>query len=309
MHKSILIIVIQFLLCSSLIFCNGEEYYTQKAKKLCELNQKSHHTKQYEKEFIDFINQYSITDLSNFLCKCSLDGAYGVSMFSTFSKRLFLKDIDKLAEIDSIFRKCNIYLAHLCRLADSKYYYSENIINYALKVKKNNDYIGILTAKRYIITVLLEKSERQNVMEYCKNQNLQDCFEYGEWALFDNDIATPYKINLEQFSIELWKNSEVKIFNGHGKLKELYFFYSRIKKLSGKTKDGRKVTVELPDIYGWQTIRLPDWVKDNYVEMKISEIYPGSKFNDLMLSEIKLTYKKTDPKYKWYQFLEKIRIE
>jgi len=118
-------------------------------------------------------------------------------------------------------------------------------------------------------------------------------WKYGKWAMYDNDTKTTAVVNTNDFGITLERGKPIRIFNGNGRSERLYFDNGRVRKLAGEARRKRllgykkeRVEIELEDRYGWQEIRLPDWVYDNRVLLKIVEIYPGQKYQDICISEI-----------------------
>lgn len=77
----------------------------------------------------------------------------------------------------------------------------------------------------------------------------------------------------------------MKIFNGNGRSKTLYYACGRIKKLVGKS-DKSHIEFMLEDKFGWSELVLPEWIREESIELTIEEIYKGSRFRDVFVSEI-----------------------
>jgi hypothetical protein len=143
---------------------------------------------------------------------------------------------------------------------------------------------------------------------YCYS-NKESCWRYGIWAITDNDIKTTAVVNKDKFSLKLMPGGELKIFNGNGRSERLYYKNARIKKMEGRTKNGKKVVFFFKDKFGWSTIKVPEWIKEQ-VELKITEVYPGTKYKDLCISEIWMdTWKRTPDMMKQYKMMEELRRE
>ena len=100
----------------------------------------------------------------------------------------------------------------------------------------------------------------------------------------------------------------IKIYNGYGKSKKLYYDNSRIKELTAQAMFYRVSTntilflkniitnkyqgmlrVHLSDTFGWQEIKIPKNVARILTSFKITDVYHGKKYNDICVSEIDIS--------------------
>lgn len=102
----------------------------------------------------------------------------------------------------------------------------------------------------------------------------------GEWIMLTSDI-----------------NSEVRgieIANGYTKSEETYFENNRLKKIKIEFSDNDSIIVNLKDdVHGYDTLGLQNIKFENSVitkriKISILEVYPGSKFKDTCISEIRV---------------------
>lgn len=94
----------------------------------------------------------------------------------------------------------------------------------------------------------------------------------------------------EKFGVKFDKAvniTHISIWNGYQRSGKHFNDNCRLKKISIESSNGTKNTVELKDIPGSQKIEMPTTIKDNYIDIKVLEVYEGEKYKDLVLSEIK----------------------
>lgn len=123
---------------------------------------------------------------------------------------------------------------------------------------------------------------------------------YTPWNLHDFNLKTAWATNKNNGigeTIKLdFKPSEIlsinylKFYNGYQKSEASFKNNSRVKKAALYMNGEHKFNIELDDIETAQVFDLGKWSLEGAekftVELKILEIYPGEKYNDLCVSEI-----------------------
>ncbi len=78
----------------------------------------------------------------------------------------------------------------------------------------------------------------------------------------------------------------VEIYPGYGKSSELFYANNRIKRATLIFSDGTRAAVQLFDQMRLQTVVLPKPVRASSLRLIIEEVYPGTKYEDTVISEI-----------------------
>lgn len=122
---------------------------------------------------------------------------------------------------------------------------------------------------------------------------------YNPENLIDHDTATtwalPFKENgsvILDFHISAEKIKYIEVFNGYGKSLLRHGQNSRAKQVSIYADRVNTTNIiwkgELKDTLGFQKIILDNQPKNtSHIFLKINSVYPGNKWNDLCISEIK----------------------
>ena len=123
---------------------------------------------------------------------------------------------------------------------------------------------------------------------------------YAPWNAHDFDLQTAWATDKNKGIGETltfnFKPSEIltvnylKFYNGYQKSKTTFKNNSRVKRAALYINGKHKFNLEIEDIEAAQVFELGEWLlegEDKFtVALKILEIYPGEKYNDLCVSEI-----------------------
>lgn len=82
--------------------------------------------------------------------------------------------------------------------------------------------------------------------------------------------------------------SGIRLNAGYQKSESLYYKNSRPSEIGLEFSDGSYYTYELNDVYGKQTIQLPDSVVTKSLRIVIEDIYEGEKYSDTVVSEMEI---------------------
>lgn len=96
----------------------------------------------------------------------------------------------------------------------------------------------------------------------------------GEWVVVE--LAAPLEI------------AAIQLLNGYHKNRDVFVKNSRVKGLKLSLSNGVTKTVELEDRDGIQEIKLPQGQAISWVQLVLQSTYPGSKFADTAISELRL---------------------
>lgn len=123
---------------------------------------------------------------------------------------------------------------------------------------------------------------------------------YVKNNLLDYDLNSAWAEGSEGSGIEEWleinvteqmKINEIILFPGYGKSEDLFYANNRVKKVSVEW-NGKSKIVELEDYFCAQSININDTT--NKIKITFLDVYKGSKYNDLCVSEIMLTKPQND---------------
>ncbi|MEJ5285164.1 MAG: hypothetical protein WHS77_08975 [Brevinematales bacterium] len=191
---------------------------------------------------------------------------------------------------------------------DKKIYFLTNLVEYAKLSYKNKKSKAFYSVKRYLVYFFFCSEF------FCGLDIEKDNFlNYGIWALYDKDEMTASVIDPKSFKLKLKKGKSLKIFNGNGRSKTLYYACGRIKKLIGKS-DNSNIEFMLEDKFGWSELILPEWIGDESIELTIEEIYKGSRFKNVFVSEITEEWEFNNEidiikKYIYYELLPQLKLK
>lgn len=166
------------------------------------------------------------------------------------------------------------------------------MLNYLRDTGRNalstNNIYTAYRCKRYLVYMMMAHlAYSRNAAAYCGDYDREKLYtpslwRYGQWALYDNDPRTTCVIDVSNFTFTIKEGSTVRIFNGNGKSRDLYFANARIKELSWQF-----IHIPIKDVYGWQEVTFPgDPRSTAYVDFKVSAVYPGTDYRDVCVSEI-----------------------
>lgn len=82
--------------------------------------------------------------------------------------------------------------------------------------------------------------------------------------------------------------SGIQLNAGYQKSENLYYKNSRPSEIGLEFSDGSYYTCELDDVYGKQTIQLPDSVVTKSLRIVIKDVYEGDKYSDTVVSEMEV---------------------
>ncbi|MCD4694484.1 hypothetical protein K8R62_03960 [bacterium] len=115
----------------------------------------------------------------------------------------------------------------------------------------------------------------------------------GEWISVPlermSDISKFPDTCLDDMCSKKIKINKFNIFNGFGESKELWEKNNRVKEIKIIFNDSKEIILEIPDIYGYQTIDLPEEITTNrfLAKVEILDVYKGSEYNDTAITEIR----------------------
>jgi len=142
------------------------------------------------------------------------------------------------------------------------------------------------------------KEEKPSVFEVTASSYLTDPkreFDYSPKMTIDENTATSWVEADEGDGIGEWikfeflKSSKVgklKIWPGYATDKDIYFKNNRLKKIQVEFSHDTAQEFELTDEYKEHEIALPGYTTD-YIKITIKSVWPGSKFKDTCLAEVK----------------------
>ncbi|MCO5084638.1 MAG: caspase family protein [Rhizobiaceae bacterium] len=80
--------------------------------------------------------------------------------------------------------------------------------------------------------------------------------------------------------------SGFEIINGYDKTESIWQANSRVKTLEATTGDGQTLTVGLQDVRGASRVDFKPAIRTEWLELRIKDVYPGSKYKDTAISEL-----------------------
>jgi hypothetical protein len=77
-----------------------------------------------------------------------------------------------------------------------------------------------------------------------------------------------------------------EIINGYDKTESIWKANARVKSLEATTSDGQTLTVSLQDVRGASRVDFKPTIKTEWLELRIREVFPGTKYKDTAISEL-----------------------
>ena len=158
---------------------------------------------------------------------------------------------------------------------------------------------SVLSPPQYQNGICNRSGDANGIREICTSSVLDPQYgnRYGPINLFDGNPATAWVEGAnnqgegEAFVITL--NSEtvpslLRIMNGYNKSDDIFTKNSRVRELIISTSSGEKQRHTLDDTMGWQEVPLDFVEPAQWLEFRIGSVYPGSKYSDTALSEIRV---------------------
>jgi len=141
--------------------------------------------------------------------------------------------------------------------------------------------------------------DNAGTLRYCATSVLapQAGNSYAVGNLFDDNLATAWVKGRPGSGIGEWLVVEfagsrlvrsVGIANGYQKSSEVFQANSRVRKLRVVSSRGDTRIVSLDDRMGWQQIAVNPPLVGSWVQFVVEDVFPGSKYSDLALSELKI---------------------
>jgi hypothetical protein len=141
--------------------------------------------------------------------------------------------------------------------------------------------------------------DNAGILRYCATSVLapQAGNSYVVGNLFDGNLATAWVKGRPGSGIGEWVVVEfagsrvvksVGIANGYQKNPEVFQANSRVRKLRVVSPRGETHLVLLDDRMGWQQIALNPPLNGSWVQFIVEDVFPGSKYSDLAVSELKI---------------------
>lgn len=149
---------------------------------------------------------------------------------------------------------------------EEDYMYKNGIIEKSISLKDSKT-TASSNLKEYSPNLLLDNNKKTAWVEGVKGDGI------GEWIKLD------FKKDIEI--------SNIAILNGYGKTVNLYYKNNRVKKVKIEFSNGehliKKLICDMPRI---QVIKLPKFIKTNYVKLTILEVEKGTEYKDTCISDL-----------------------
>jgi len=120
---------------------------------------------------------------------------------------------------------------------------------------------------------------------------------YGPQNLFDGRLETAWVEGKAGQGVGEWVVVElaapldigsIQLLNGYHKNRDVFMKNSRVRGIRIGLSTGFAINAELEDRDGIQTIKLPRREKISWVQLTLQSSYPGTKFADTAISELRL---------------------
>ncbi|WP_319531897.1 NADase-type glycan-binding domain-containing protein [uncultured Cohaesibacter sp.] len=98
----------------------------------------------------------------------------------------------------------------------------------------------------------------------------------GEWVEFSTRPGTTIR--------------KFELMNGYQKSQRSFYDNARAREIAVETDSGFRKTFLLADRFGIQTIELGKWYDVKRLKITIRSVYPGSKYDDLCLSNLSINF-------------------
>ncbi len=123
-------------------------------------------------------------------------------------------------------------------------------------------------------------------------RNLFDSRSEFAWAEGDKGNGVGQFLNL-QFQDEQTITA-LEVVNGYQRSEKHFTANTRVKSLLMSDENGKQSELKLTDDTGEQTALLSDPVKGKNIKIQVKDVYPGSTYKDMVISEIKFINGKTE---------------
>lgn len=134
-------------------------------------------------------------------------------------------------------------------------------------------------------------------VDYCASSVLKPikANRYEPSMMFDGDRATAWVEGEkedgvgETLTLHFGRQrllSGFEIINGYDKDQRTWSSNSRVRELQATLSGGRTMAVTLADVRGASRVDLEEPIAAEWLELRIKDIYPGSKFHDTAISEL-----------------------
>lgn len=120
---------------------------------------------------------------------------------------------------------------------------------------------------------------------------------YGGGNLFDGNPATAWVEGVggqgegESIVVEFDRPrspTTIEVLNGYTKSAAIFAKNSRVRVLELRNSAGEDFTLQLEDSMDWQRLSLPAMQPCDWISLTIRDVYPGSKYQDTAISELRL---------------------
>jgi hypothetical protein len=141
--------------------------------------------------------------------------------------------------------------------------------------------------------------DNAGTLRYCATSVLapQAGNSYAVGNLFDGNLTTAWVKGRPGSGIGEWvvvefaggrRVTSLSIANGYQKSPEVFQANARVRKLRVVSSRGDTRIVSLDDRMGWQQIAVNPPLVGSWVQFVVEDVFPGSKYSDLALSELKI---------------------
>lgn len=173
-------------------------------------------------------------------------------------------------------------------------------LSYSYVVKAND--IGNKTVyPDFTLPISEIKNQQYNVIYWDNiwdsSRLYEENFDYTPYNLNDNNLTTPWvegasgygKGEYIEFS-SLYEREivHIDINNGYAKNTNLFNKNASVKKIKLEFSDGTEIVKELKNTANTQDITLNRPVRASWMRLTIIDVYPGSKFEDTCISEVRV---------------------
>ena len=126
-------------------------------------------------------------------------------------------------------------------------------------------------------------------------------YSYGPNYTLDNNLNTAWSEGVKGYGTGQYieytfpktvQLAAVKVANGYQKSKDLHAVNSRIKTARLDFDNNQSHYITFNDVFGWEKFDFPKLFKTRKMRLTITEVYPGKKYQDVLISDIKFLIKK-----------------
>ena len=134
-------------------------------------------------------------------------------------------------------------------------------------------------------------------VDYCASSVLKPskAIRYEPSMMFDGNRATAWVEGDKQdglnetVTMHFGKRRSLagfEIINGYDKTESIWKANSRVKSLEATTSDGQTLTVHLQDVRGASRVDFSPAISTEWLELRIKDVYRGTKYKDTAISEL-----------------------